>query len=692
VIAAIVQARMGSSRLPGKTLMDVAGRPLLGHLVDRARRIPGLEAVVIATTDRPADRAIIAFAEAEKLPVYAGSEDDVLDRFHQAAMRFGVSVVVRVTPDCPLLDPGVAGRVLRRFLDARGALDYVSNTQPPTFPDGQDTEVFSAAALARAWREARLRSEREHVTPYIWKHPDRFRLANVRHVEDLSALRWTVDEAADLEFVRVVSARLTGAGPFGMDEVLALLRREPALLDINRSHTRNEGYARSLRADGVASGRPGDSSMEITSRSLARSEEWFARAEKVIPSATQTFSKGHTQFVRGVAPLFLQRADGSHVWDVDGHEYIDYPMALGPIVLGHNDPDVTAAVKAQLADGVALSLPHPLEIEVSELLTEIIPCAEMVRFGKNGSDATSGAVRVARAYTGRERIAACGYHGWQDWYIGATTRHRGVPRAVRELTHLFAYNDLASLQKLFDAYPGEIAAVIMEPVGVVEPAGTFLRDVAALTRANGAVLIYDEVVTSFRVALGGAQEHYGVTPDLAAVGKAMANGFPVAAVVGRRDIMQVFDEIFFSFTFGGEALSLAAAKATITRLRKGDVIPHLWRQGRMLQDGYNALAAEAGLAQHTRCIGLAPRTVLTFTDGKGQESLAMKSLFQQEVIRRGILNAGGFNICYRHSDADVERTLEACRAALRVLADALAAANVEGRLRGPVIQPVFRRA
>ncbi|HEU5195173.1 MAG TPA: aminotransferase class III-fold pyridoxal phosphate-dependent enzyme [Methylomirabilota bacterium] len=692
MIAAIVQARMGSSRLPGKTLIDVAGRPLLGHLVDRARRIPGLDAVVIATTDRPADRAILQFAAAEGLPVYAGSEDDVLDRIHQAAQRFGVSVVVRVTPDCPLLDPAVAGLVLKRFLDAGGGLDYASNTQPPTFPDGQDTEVFSAAALARAWREAKLPSEREHVTPYIWKHPDRFRLANVRHAEDLSALRWTVDEAADLAFVRAVYARLGAGRLFGMDEVLALLAREPALGEVNGARPRNEGYAQSLHADGTAAGRPGESPMDSTPRSLARSEEWFARAEKVIPSATQTFSKGHTQLVRGVAPLFLQRAEGSHVWDVDGHEYIDYPLALGPIVLGHNDPDVAEAVRAQLADGVAFSLPHPLEIEVSELLTEVIPCAEMVRFGKNGSDATAGAVRVARAYTGRERVAACGYHGWQDWYIGATTRNRGVPRAVRELTHLFTYNDLASLRKLFDDYPSEIGAVIMEPVGVVEPAGNFLQDVAALARANGAVLIYDEVVTSFRVALGGAQAHYGVTPDLACIGKAMANGFPVAAVVGRRDIMQVFDEIFFSFTFGGEALSLAAARATITKIRTGEVIPHIWRQGTRLRDGYNALADEAGLRDHTRCIGLPPRTVLTFTDRRRQESLAMKSLFQQEMVRRGILNTGGFNLCFRHSDADVDRTLEACRAALRVLAEAVEADDVEARLRGPVIQPVFRRA
>ena len=250
MIAAIVQARMGSSRLPGKTLMDVAGRPLLGHLVERARLIPGLEAVIIATTERPADRAIIEFAEREKLPVYAGSEEDVLDRFHQAASRFGISVVVRVTPDCPLLDPAVAGLVLRRFLEARGGLDYASNTQPPTFPDGQDTEVFSAAALARAWREARLPSEREHVTPYIWKHPERFCCVTVPFPAALGTRRWTVDEPRDLAFVREVYARLYRPGVvFGWQEVETLLAREPALQALNTGIARNAGYQRSLAED-----------------------------------------------------------------------------------------------------------------------------------------------------------------------------------------------------------------------------------------------------------------------------------------------------------------------------------------------------------------------------------------------------------------------------------------------------------
>ena len=430
----------------------------------------------------------------------------------------------------------------------------------------------------------------------------------------------------------------------------------------------------------------------IAGRSLARSREYFARARTVIPSCTQTFSKGHTQFVQGVAPLFLQRGRGSHVWDVDGNEYIDYVMALGPIVLGYDDPDVLAAVRAQLADGVTFSLAHPLEVEVAETLAKVVPCAEMVRFGKNGSDATSGAVRAARAYTGREMIACCGYHGWQDWYIGTTTRGRGVPAAVRALTHTFAYDDLGSLERIFAEHPGQIAAVIMEPVGVVEPAQDFLPRVATLTHANGAVLIFDEIVTGFRLALGGAQERFGVTPDLACFGKAMANGFPLSAVVGRREIMEVFDEIFFSFTFGGEALSLAAARATIAKLREKNVIEHLWRQGTALRDGYTALAREHGIAGRTRCIGFPPRTVLIFTDAAGADSLAMKSLFQQEMIKRGILTSGGFNLCYAHSDEDVRRTLAACGDALSVLARALAEDRVEAALEGPAIQPVFRSA
>ena len=367
-------------------------------------------------------------------------------------------------------------------------------------------------------------------------------------------------------------------------------------------------------------------------------------------------------------------------------------MALGPIILGYAHPAVNRAIADQLNRGIVHSLPHRLEVDLAEVLTEIIPCADMVRFAKNGSDATSGAVRAARAYTGRDKIACCGYHGWQDWYIGTTTRNMGVPEAVQSLTLTFAYNNLESLRKLFEHHKGEIAGVIMEPVGIVEPDAGFLEGVKELAHEHGALLIFDEIVTGFRLALGGAQEYYGVVPDLACFGKAIANGMPLSAVVGRRNIMEVFDEIFFSFTFGGETLSLAAAMATIKELRRKPVIDHLWQLGTALRDGYNTLVKNLGLDSITECAGLSPRTVLVFKEVPGLDSLELKTLFQQEAIKRGVLCSGAHNPCYAHTSEDITRTLIVYDETLQVMATAVADGDLRKFIEGDIVQSVFRKA
>jgi len=441
---------------------------------------------------------------------------------------------------------------------------------------------------------------------------------------------------------------------------------------------RARGRARSRRSGGAARLR------------LTRSLALKARAERVIPGCSQTFSKGPTQFVQGASPVFLSRGRGCHVWDVDGNEYIDYPMALGAVILGHAHPAVTRAVRRQLHAGTVFSLPHPLEIEVAERIIAHVPCAEMVRFAKNGSDATTGAVRLARAVTGRSIVACCGYHGWNDWYIGTTSRRAGVPPEVQALTVPFVYNNLNSLEAVFDAHPDKVAAVIMEPVGVESPHPGFLEGVRALTARHGALLIFDEVVTGFRLGLGGAQARFGVTPDLACLGKALANGYPLAALVGRARFMRRLEEVFFSFTFGGEALSLAAAAATIDALRRPGVLDGIWRRGARLQEGYNRLAREAGLERLTTCIGLPPRTAVTFRDAEGRESLLMKSVFQQEVIRRNVLFNGVHLVSAAHTDTDIARTLRVYREAMIVLARALAEHRLESILAGPPVEPVFR--
>lgn len=680
MIGVIIQARMGSTRLPGKTMMDVVGRPMLAHVLNRAQLIPRVEFVGIATTLNPQDDVIVRFAENMKVSVVRGSEIDVLDRIYQAAKKWEISVIVRVTPDCPLFDPDLSGRVLEMFLDSASPLDYVSNVGPPTFPDGLDTEVFSFAALEKTWKQATLPSEREHITAYMTKNPDLFALGNLTSEIDYSEHRWTVDHLSDIEFVRDIMSNI-GEHSVNYQSVLRYLDQRPEINSLNRGEIYLEGYYRSIAQDPP---------IAPSLRSLEQSENLFSESINLIPSGTQTFSKGHSQFVQGVAPIFMESASGSKTWDVDGNRYIDYMMGLGPIILGHGFPAVTQAVLQQVQKGVSLSLPHPLEVEVSRLLVDCIPCAEMVRFAKNGSDATAGAVRVARAFTGRDIIACCGYHGWQDWYVGSTTRDLGVPSVVANLTKTFQFNDINSLASIFAEYPGQVAAVIMEPFGTIRPEHNFLEDVKKLVHREGALLIFDEVITGFRLSIGGAQEYFGVHPDLACFGKAMGNGYPISAIVGRHDVMEIFDQIFFSFTYGGELVSLAAAKATIDVLRDKNTLSHIWGQGRKIQDGFNVLADSFGLGDQIKCVGLPPHTVIAFDCGNQVDELILKSLLQQEVIKRGVLSAGYHNICFTHSDDDIDQTLRVYRSAMEVLVRALDSGDAKSYLEGDPVQPVFR--
>jgi glutamate-1-semialdehyde 2,1-aminomutase/spore coat polysaccharide biosynthesis protein SpsF len=363
---------------------------------------------------------------------------------------------------------------------------------------------------------------------------------------------------------------------------------------------------------------------------------------------------------------------------------------LLPNILGYAHDDVNRAAAKQLADGHSFSLPHPLEIELAERLTRLIPCAEMVRFGKNGSDATSGAVRAARAFTGRDRIACCGYHGWQDWYIGSTTRHAGVPQAVRDLTHAFRYNDLSSLQSLLEQHPGEFAAVIMEPMNFVEPEAGFLQGVKNLAHQHGALLIFDEICSGFHFGLGGAQKLLSVTPDLACFGKAMGNGFPISCVVGRADVMRVFEEIFYSFTFAGEVASMAAAMQVLDILEHTGALAKMDSNGRTLQDGIRVMTKEAGLAGQIVCVGRPTWSLLKFFKPDGTDSPLLKNLFQQEAIKRGILFLATHNLTAAHDSVAIHQTLEAYASVFKTLSSWMQQPVQSQFLEGEMSQPVFR--
>jgi glutamate-1-semialdehyde 2,1-aminomutase len=426
------------------------------------------------------------------------------------------------------------------------------------------------------------------------------------------------------------------------------------------------------------------------SQEFSRSDELYDRALEVIPGASQTFSKSAMNLVRGASPLFLERGDGPYVWDVDGNKYLDYILGLLPNILGYRDPNVDTAIKTQLERGITFSLATNLELELADRLVRLIPCAEMVRFGKNGSDATSAAIRLARAQTGRDRVAVCGYHGWHDWYIGTTERSLGVPQSVQDLSSKFQYNDWQSLEALLQAAPEQYAAVILEPESVVPPAPGFLEKVRSLTEEYGLVLVFDEIITGFRVDMGGAQNRYGVTPDLACFGKSMANGMPISAIVGKREIMKLMDDVFVSGTFGGETLSLAAAIATIDKLENTNAVQRLTQIGGELKSAVNLLLDRHDMASFFHVCGPDWRPVVQALSESIPSSIAI-SLLRQELVANGILMGGAFNLCLAHDQEEIiTQTLSAWDQALQDVAPAFSATDPGNFLRGIPIEPVFQ--
>lgn len=425
-------------------------------------------------------------------------------------------------------------------------------------------------------------------------------------------------------------------------------------------------------------------------RKFKKSQELFKKVSKNIPLASQTFSKSYLQYIKGQAPLFVTHAKGSRIWDVDGNEYIDFINGLLPVVLGYQYKAVDDAIKAQLKKGIIFSLPSTLENELAELLIKYIPCAEMVRFGKNGSDVTTGAIRLARAVTGREHVAVCGYHGWHDWYIGSTTKNLGVPESTQKLTHRFVYNDIKSLEKIFAYNKNKMAAVIMEPMNYVEPEKGFLKKVKNLTHKNGALLVFDEVITGFRFSLGGAQKLFGVIPDLASFGKSMGNGMPISALVGKKKYMEKVGDIFYSFTNGGETLSIAAAIATIKEMEKKKVINDIWEKGDYLIKETNKLIKKNNLAEVIKIKGK-PCWSLMFTyEYNGYSDLEIKSYLQQEILQAGLLWYGQHNISFSHTKKDIDALLRAYSTIFPKLKKLLEEKKLKENLKGEPITNVFK--
>ena len=419
-------------------------------------------------------------------------------------------------------------------------------------------------------------------------------------------------------------------------------------------------------------------------RKIDESNKLKERARKVIPSLTGTFSRAPSSFVEGVYPVYIRSANGSHFTDVDGNDYLDYLLALGPITLGYNYKAVNDAIIRQLKDGILFSLPHPVEVELSELISQTIRHAEMVKLEKSGSNAVTGAVRAARAITKRDKIAYCGSGGvWHDWQAAMVSRDGGVPTFNKDLIKIFDYNDTDGLEQIFEDNKEEIAAIVFEPTVYEKPTSNFLKQVRELADKNNAVLILDEIVTGFRFDLGGGQTHFNIKGDMVCFGKGMGNGLPISAITGPTEYMRIFDKLWVSSTNNSESLSIAGTIATINEMKDKNTISYCWEMGTRLFDGWNKVTEKNNLNIKMR--GYPIRMTMDCFDSKNLESASLKALVLQELVKRGIfMSTGTTFISYSHSVEDIDRTLavldDVCRVINRKVSNDDYQKHLEGNL------------
>jgi len=669
---AIIQARMGSTRLPNKVMLPICGVPMIGLLLERLKASRHIEEIVVATSANSINDPLEAYVTGLGFKVYRGSEDDVLDRYYQVAKQLDGGVILRITGDCPLIDAELVDEVIEEF--RRSGADYVSNVEPPTYPDGLDTEVFTRASLDSAWQKATSRHDREHVTPYI-REPGRFTHANVRQVGDDSAERWTVDESADFEVIERVFQHFAPRRDFRWREVIALRDTQPEIFAANRHLIRNEGAA------------------------IGNGQKLWKRAKRVIPGGNMLLSKRAELHLPERWPAYFSKARGCRVWDLDDREFIDMSfMGIGTNTLGYGDPDVDAAVRATVDAGNMTTLNCPEEVYLAERLVEMHPWAEMARFARSGGEANAIAIRIARAASGRDQVAFCGYHGWHDWYLAANLgddknlgghllpglEPKGVPQNLRGSVLPFRYNNFAELERL--VRENDVGVIKMEVSRNMGPTPGFLESVRKLATDNGIVLIFDECTSGFRQTYGGLHKLYGVEPDIAMFGKALGNGYAITAAIGRRSVMEAAQSTFISSTFWTERIGPTAALKTLEVMEREKSWERITATGRKIGERWLALARK-----HDLPLEISGLPALIGFAIKGPDMLKYKTYLTQEMLKKGYLASTNVYVSTAHTDEILDDYFAALDPVFATLSECASGRPIDPLLEGPVCHSGFKR-
>jgi glutamate-1-semialdehyde 2,1-aminomutase len=671
-VVALVQARMGSTRLPNKVMKPINGIPMIGLLLKRLARSQELDQIIVATSMNFNNIPLVEYVRKLGFKCEQGSEEDVLDRYVQVAKKYHADVVVRITGDCPLVDSDLVDHIIRQF--KAKDIDYLCNNYPPTYPDGLDIEVFSYKALIQARDESSDPFDREHVTPYFRKS-DQFTTGTLKHINDLSTLRWTVDEVADFEVIEKIFQYFYPRDNFSWLEILELQRQNPHLFIINEHLVRNEGAF------------------------MGNGQKLWKRAKLIIPGGNMLLSKRPEMFLPEKWPAYFSKAKGCKVWDLDGREYIDMSiMGIGTNTLGYGHPEVDAAVHETIRAGNMSTFNCPEEVFLAEKLIELHPWAEMVRLARSGGEANAIAIRIARAASGKDKVAICGYHGWHDWYLSANLgddasldghllpglQPNGVPRNLKGTVFPFSYNNFSELEGLVNSET--IGVIKMEVVRNKEPENNFLHKVRKLASERGIVLIFDECTSGFRETFGGLHKKYGVEPDMAMFGKALGNGYGITAIIGKRPIMEAAQSTFISSTFWTERIGPTAAIATLNVMERINSWEIISKIGLNVRDGWQQLADKYELSINHW--GLSALAGFSFDGGN---ALAYKTFISQEMLAKGYLASNSFYACIEHTPNLVDDFLDNLDPIFSLIKECEEGRDITTLLKGPVCHSGFKR-
>ena len=635
-ILAIVQARCGSKRFPNKILQKLGDKVLIELLLERLSKSKLINKIIVATTTNIEDTELIKFVGNIGYSSFCGSEVNVLDRFYQLAKIEKPDVIVRITGDCPFVDPNIVDKVIEGLLTSNS--DYSSNTHPPSFPDGLDVEAFTFSSFENVWENAISDFDREHVTPYFYTNPNNFKVFNLYNNIDYSNIRITVDEKVDLIVLSNLYKELGFNPNFNWNEIIDLYKSKSELFMANQEIKRNQGA------------------------SLGTGQKLWKRAKTIIPGGNMLLSKRSEMFLPDLWPSYFEKSKGCYVWDLDNKKFLDMCiMGIGTNTLGYGDPEVDAAVESVIKKGNMSTLNCPEEVYLAEKLIEMHPWAEMVRFTRSGGEANAVAVRIARAASGKDGVAICGYHGWHDWYLSANLSSdkslnghlmpglepKGVPQSLENSVFTFNYNDIEELVTLISKK--NIGVVFMEVKRNFEPENDFLQKVRKLTKDNGIVLVFDECTSGFRETYGGIHLKYNIEPDIAMFGKALGNGYAINAVIGRASVMEAAQSTFISSTFWTERIGPAAALKTLEVMKAKRSWEIITKIGNEMSKIWDSIAQNHNLK--ISITGLPALTSFVFDD---PNALKYKTYLTQEMLKNNVLASNSFYASTEHSKSNLE--------------------------------------